>query len=104
LERYQGDLRRMREDGDPKKLLREIPGIGPAGVDIFLREAQAVWPEFAPYLDGKTQEGAERFGLPTTPDKLAALVTQGDLPRLAAGLVRAALDKRVAEDVRSALR
>lgn len=35
MERYKGDLRRLREDTYPKKLLREIPGIGPAGVNIF---------------------------------------------------------------------
>ncbi|MGP3980053.1 endonuclease [Streptomyces sp. KR80] len=99
---YQGDLRRLREAGDPKKLLRDFPGIGPSGVDIFLREVQGVWPEVAPYLDAKALQGAERLGLPTTPKDLAGLVDEGDLPRLAAGLVRVALDKESAEELRAA--
>jgi endonuclease III len=99
---YQGDLRRLREAGDPKKLLRDFPGIGPSGVDIFLREVQGVWPEVAPYLDAKTLQGAERLGLPTTPKDLAGLVDESDVPRLAAGLVRVALDKESAEEVRAA--
>ncbi|TJZ44498.1 endonuclease [Streptomyces piniterrae] len=102
LERYKGDLRRLREGTDPKKLLREVPGIGPTGVDIFLREAQAVWPEFSPYLDRKALDGAERLGLPASPGKLVSLVAEADLPRLAAGLVRTALSKQVAEDVGAA--
>jgi len=38
-------------------------------------------------------EGAKRVGLPTEADRLAELVTMADRPRLAAGLVRVALDK-----------
>ncbi|MDK0518345.1 endonuclease [Streptomyces sp. ML-6] len=102
LGRYQGDLRRLREGTDPEKLLREFPGIGPTGVNIFLREVQGLWPEFSPYLDRKALDGAERLGLSTSPGTLASLVEAADLPRLAAGLVRAALDERVAEEVRSA--
>ncbi len=54
LDRWHGDLRRMREDagGDPKRireLLTEFKGMGPVGADIFLREVQAVWPQVAPY-------------------------------------------------------
>ncbi|MER6221139.1 endonuclease [Streptomyces sp900105755] len=104
LERYGGDLRRLRQaaDGDVgecRRLLRELPGIGPAGADIFLREAQGVWPEAAPYFDAKALQGAARLGLPKSPDAVARLAQEKDYPALAAGLVRAALDKRVAEDV-----
>ncbi|MGP4002239.1 endonuclease [Streptomyces sp. 8N706] len=104
LREYGGDLRRVREgDGaDPKKRLQEFPGIGPTGVNIFLREAQAVWPEFRPYLDRKALDGAGRIGLPTSAKALAGLVDEKDLPRLAAALVRVALDKSAAEEVRAA--
>lgn len=102
LREYDGDLRRMREAGDPKKLLREITGIGPSGVDIFLREAQGVWPEFAPYFDRKALEGAERVGLPKSAASLEKLVVGKDLPRLAAALVRVALHGDAAEEVRAA--
>ncbi|WP_263172277.1 endonuclease [Streptomyces sp. SCSIO ZS0520] len=107
-ERHQGDLRRMRAeaDGDPRRmraLLREVPGIGPTGADIFLREVQDLWPEFAPYIDGKAVQGAERLGLPKTSRTLGRLVPEGHRAELAAGLVRAALDKGVVEEVREAV-
>lgn len=96
---YGGDLRRMRSAGDPGKLLREFPGIGPMGADIFLREVQGIWPETAPHIDRKALDGAERLGLPTTPEALARLVDREDLPRLAAALVRVALHHEVADSV-----
>ncbi|MFG2737688.1 endonuclease [Streptomyces harbinensis] len=107
LDRYGGDLRRLREGADPGEVadrLREFPGIGPLGAAIFLREVQGVWPRYAPYIDGKALDGAERVGLPRSPKALDRLVRRGELPQLTAGLVRVALDKRLAEDVRSLAR
>ncbi|MBP0456420.1 endonuclease [Streptomyces montanisoli] len=97
LERYHGDLRRLRDEtsGDRaelRRLLQQMPGIGPVGADIFLREVQDVWPEAAPYLDEKARQGAGKVGLPKDTKKLAALA--GDDPaRFAAALVRVALDR-----------
>ncbi|MFC9465863.1 HhH-GDP family DNA glycosylase [Streptomyces coelicoflavus] len=101
-ERWGGDLRRLRDqaDGDVpgvRRLLQEFPGVGPTGADIFLREAQLVWPEAAPYLDRKALQGAERLGLPGDPDRLLALAGKAEPAVLAAALVRAAVDKDVAE-------
>ncbi|MCQ8771944.1 endonuclease [Streptomyces telluris] len=109
LDRYRGDVRRLREeaDGDPgrlRKLLQELPGLGPAGVNIFLREVQGVWPEVHPCFDAKAAEGAARLGLPRASGALAGLVKHDDAPAFAAALVRAALDKEVAEEVRKAAR
>ncbi|MFJ4466368.1 endonuclease [Streptomyces sp. NPDC089424] len=102
-ERWGGDLRRLREEAggevpELRRLLQEIPGVGPAGADIFLREAQRVWPEAAPYLDAKALSGAERLGLPKDPARLVELAGDTEPAVLAAALVRAALDKDVAED------
>ncbi|MFE3031404.1 endonuclease [Streptomyces canus] len=101
-ERWGGDLRRLRAEadgrvGELRRLLQEFPGIGPAGADIFLREVQGVWPEVAPYLDGRTLAGAERLGLPKDPEELLNLA--GDAPPdvLAAALVRASIDSEVAD-------
>ncbi|MFI6011127.1 endonuclease [Streptomyces sp. NPDC051243] len=102
-DRWNGDLRRLRKEADGdvaelRRLLQEFPGIGPAGADIFLREAQRVWPEVAPYLDAKALSGAQRLGLPKDPDRLADLAGNTEPAVLAAALVRASLDKEVAED------
>ncbi|MGV9901206.1 endonuclease [Streptomyces sp. NPDC003388] len=102
-ERWHGDLRRLHEEaggdtGELRRLLQEEPGIGPAGADIFLREAQRVWPDIAPYLDRKALSGAGRLGLPEDPGRLARLAGDTEPAVLAAALVRAALDEQAAED------
>jgi hypothetical protein len=48
-DKYQGDLRKLRdaaerEPGRERALLKECKGLGEVGVDIFMREAQIVWP------------------------------------------------------------
>src|ERR1044072_6442855 len=53
VDRYRGDLRRLRDEADGdlrtlRRLLREVPRLGPVGVDIFCREAQQVWPGLRP--------------------------------------------------------
>ncbi|MFF6883034.1 endonuclease [Streptomyces sp. NPDC012421] len=96
LDRYGGDLRRLREEasGDPARiraLLREVPRIGPVGAGIFCREAQAVWPELRPYFDDRSRAAAAALGLPHTPTGLARHVPPDDMARLAAALVRTGL-------------
>ncbi|TYB38828.1 endonuclease [Actinomadura chibensis] len=106
-DKYKGDLRRLAVEAgrDPEKaaeLLQEFPGIGPTGVDIFCREAQAIWPWLRPYVDGQVKKGAERIGLPTEADRLASQVPDKDLARLSAALVRVARDKKLADAVKAA--
>ncbi|MEV5727032.1 MULTISPECIES: endonuclease [Streptomyces] len=101
--RWGGDLRRLRQEargdsGELRRLLQEVPGLGPAGADIFLREVQRVWPEVGPHLDDKALSGARRLGLPTDPDRLLEVAGDTEPAVLAAALVRAALAKEVAED------
>ncbi|WP_018331714.1 hypothetical protein [Actinomycetospora chiangmaiensis] len=103
-DRWKGDLRGMRSeaDGDAGRLaelLTEVPRLGPVGADIFIREVQAVWPEFRPHLDGKATDGAKAVGLPQDAAELADLVSGDDLARFAAALVRAGLDDEVAARV-----
>ncbi|MEU0201142.1 MULTISPECIES: endonuclease [unclassified Streptomyces] len=102
-ERWGGDLRRLRREAagtvpELRRLLQEFPGVGPAGADIFLREAQGVWPEVAPYLDAKALQGAERLELPKEPERLVEAAGRTDPAVLAAALVRAAVDKDVVAD------
>jgi endonuclease III len=102
LDLHGGDLRKLRAEahgdtGELRELLQRVPGMGPVGADIFLREVQDVWPEVAPYLDGKAQQGATRLGLPAEPKKLARLAGDTDRATFAAALVRAALDRSKAK-------
>lgn len=97
LERWGGDLRKLRDaaDRDPKterKLLKEFKGMGDVGVDIFFREVQAAWDELAPFADRRALDAARRLKLPGDPDKLARLASKRDFPRLVAALVRTELD------------
>lgn len=105
LDTYGGDLRELRReaDGDVRRLselLQQVPGLGPTGAAIFLREVQGLWPEAAPYVDAKVVQGAGRVDLPKDPARLARLVGEPELPLFTAALVRCALDKSVADDVR----
>lgn len=98
LERYHGDLRRLRDeaDGDVEGIhqrLKEFKGIGDVGADIFLREVQAVWEPVYPFVDPRAAANAQRLGLPTTGEGLKGLVAREDFPRLVAALVRVGLDK-----------
>jgi hypothetical protein len=101
LTEYDGDLRTLHERTDDlEQDLQQFKGIGPAGAAIFCREVQGTWTDLAPYVDKLAAEGADRLGLPTSPDGLAGLVPAKDLPRLVAGCVRAARDAKVVDDVR----
>ncbi|KAB8193721.1 hypothetical protein FH608_021165 [Nonomuraea phyllanthi] len=108
MERWKGDLRRLREEagGEDRRirqLLMEFPGIGPTGADIFLREVQAVWPQVAPHLDQKVLDGAEKLGLPRQERRLAGLAHSNDeLARLSAALVRVSRSKKTVDEVMSA--
>jgi endonuclease III len=107
LRKWRGDLRRLRAaaGGDARRaagLLTEFPGIGPAGADIFLREAQGTWPELAPCFDQRVLDGAARLGLPREPAALAGLVPGGELARLAAALVRVSRSRGAAGELAQA--
>jgi hypothetical protein len=107
LEKYRGDLRKLRQGAEGRsqieELLQEFKGIGPLGAAIFCREVQGLWTELAPYVDGAA-EGAARLGLPRTPSRLAAYVDRSDLPRLLAACVRAGQDEKATAEFRRATR
>jgi endonuclease III len=98
LEKYGGDLRRLREAAgrDPEReraLLKECKGIGEVGADIFCREAQIVWDELFPFADRRALEAAGRLGLEDDAGRLAKRTSRKDYPRLLAALVRTGLAK-----------
>lgn len=88
LERYRGDLRRLRDStADLSADLQQFKGIGAVGAGIFCRDVQAVWTEVAPYVDDLAADGAAALGLPRSPHRLAALAPTADVPELLAGCV-----------------
>jgi endonuclease III len=97
LERYGGDLRKLRAeaDGDVGAMhtaLKAFKGIGDVGANIFLREVQGVWREVHPFADALVLRAAGRLGLPEGADELAGLVTPADFPRFVSALVRIDLE------------
>lgn len=104
IEHWKADLRLLRDevDGDAsavKKSLQNFDGIGPTGADIFLREAQQVWPSVRPVMDPLVVKGARTSGLPQESGKLSELVSGDDLAPLAAALVRIARDPELLDEL-----
>jgi hypothetical protein len=98
LERYGGDLRKLREEAgrDPGKehaLLRQLKGMGNVGIDIFFREAQVAWDELYPFADERALGEARALGLPGDPKALARGHDRQAFARLVAALVRSSLAK-----------
>ncbi|KRD19180.1 endonuclease [Mycobacterium sp. Root265] len=102
-DRYSGDLRNLADEAGhdvraAARALQQFDGIGPTGADIFLREAQNVWPWAQPYFDKRALKTARELGLPGEPDELLAL-SKGRPAELAAALVRVSLDDELREQV-----
>lgn len=98
LERYGGDLRRLRDQAgrDPaaeRRLLKGCKGIGDVGVDIFFREVQQSWPEVYPFVDQRALRAAVRVGMGDTAEKISSLAGGRDFVRLVDGLVQMDFDK-----------
>lgn len=98
LERYGGDLRKLREEagrdpGRERSLLRQLKGMGNVGIDIFFREAQVAWDELYPFADERALAEAKRLGLPGDPKALARGHDRQAFARLVAALIRSSLAK-----------
>jgi hypothetical protein len=97
LERWGGDLRKLREEAErePKRerrLLKEFKGVGDVGVDIFFREVQVGWDELFPFADRRALDAAGRLKLGKDANGLVKLAGENDFPRLVAALVRVELE------------
>ena len=100
LERYRGDLRRLRREADrdparERSLLKQCKGLGDVGVSIFSREVQLAWGELYPFADKRALDAAERLGLGKDAQALAKQVPRQEFPRLVAALIRAGLARDI---------
>jgi hypothetical protein len=101
VERWDGDLRNLREEAgrEPAReraLLKELKGIGDVGVDIFFREVQTAWEELRPFADRKALQAAAELGVGDDAEAVGRLAEReagGDVALLVAALVRCALAK-----------
>lgn len=46
-------------------LKNQVKGLGPTGLDIFLRRVQWLWKSAYPYVDNRTSQSLKQIGLPT---------------------------------------
>lgn len=97
LDRYDGDLRKLRDDTgrDPRAertALKQVKGLGDVGVDIFFREVQRAWDELYPFADKRALAAARRLKLGSDARALAKLADgPAEFTRLVAALVRTEL-------------
>ena len=69
LDRYDGDLNNLLDEADGERdqlyaALVEFPGMDDAGIALFLREAQRLRLEVAPFAHERALAAAKRLGLP----------------------------------------
>ena len=100
LERYRGDLRRLRDEAgrEPRReraLLKELKGLGDVGVDVFFREVQVAWDELYPFADRRALRAAQRLGLGGDARALARLAggDAEEFSRLVAALVGVGVER-----------
>jgi hypothetical protein len=92
-ERYDADLRRLRDDAGNdtdrlQTLLQGAKGVGPLGAAIFCREVQTIWDELRPFADERVLGMADRLGLGGSEAELARVAGTDDLSVVTAALVR----------------
>ena len=104
VDRYHGDLRRLRSEARrdrnaERRLLTRLPGVTDAAVDLFLREVQVIWPEAGPFFDRRSLRAAARLGLGGTVEEVAPLAGAGAerVAWLAGALARVDLEDRYPE-------
>jgi endonuclease III len=73
---HDGALSRLRvmNTADMRKALLEVKGVGPTGVDIFLRRIQAEWSHVYPVADDRSRTALDHLGLPQDGNELADLI------------------------------
>ncbi len=88
VDQYRGDLRRLRaaagyDRSEERRLLTALPGVDGEVVDLFLREAQALWREAAPTADRRALVAARRLGLGRSAAELENLAGSRESEKLA---------------------
>ncbi|KAE8146404.1 hypothetical protein BDV25DRAFT_162585 [Aspergillus avenaceus] len=100
-DKYDGDLNNLLEKAhhdreSVRKLIKEVRGLGDLGVELFLNNVQSVWPDMAPFVDGRSLKTADEVGIGTDMDAIFEELKRDSMKmsRLANGLSTARLEKR----------
>ncbi len=74
--------------------VKEVKGVGPLGIALFISTVQAVIPALAPYLDDRNASAAERLGLTTDVEALFKDLGEdaGRMGRVASALTHVRLE------------
>ncbi|MGW0433563.1 hypothetical protein ACWDV4_13625 [Micromonospora sp. NPDC003197] len=88
VERYRGDVRRMRvaagyDRERERRLLGELAGVDEQVVDLFFRDVQAVWREAAPVVDRHALTAARRLDLARSAAELVEVAGSAESEKLA---------------------
>jgi hypothetical protein len=110
VERYRGDLRRLRTEakrdpGRERELLKRLPGVTDRAVDNFFQEVQVLWQEVAPFVDRRALAAARKLDLGRTVADLTELAKAREsekLSWLAGALVRVDVENRY-DEIRAAV-
>ncbi|MBX6357339.1 MAG: hypothetical protein IRZ05_15990 [Micromonosporaceae bacterium] len=110
VDRYRGDLRRLRTEakrdpGRERELLKKLPGVTDRAVDNFFQEVQVLWQEVAPFVDRRALAAARKLDLGRTVADLAGLAKARESERLAwlaGALVRVDVENRY-DEIRAAV-
>lgn len=110
VDRYHGDLRRLRTEArrNPsreRELLKKLPGVTDRAVDNFFQEVQVVWQEVAPFVDRRALAAARKLDIGRTVADLTEIAKAREsekLAWLAGALVRVDMENRY-DEIRAAV-
>jgi hypothetical protein len=110
VDRYRGDLRRLRteakrDSGRERELLKKLPGVTARAVDNFFQEVQVLWQEVAPFVDRRALAAARKLELGNSVADLTELAKAREsekLSWLAGALVRVDVENRY-DEIRAAV-
>ncbi|GFF60103.1 hypothetical protein IFM46972_11540 [Aspergillus udagawae] len=82
-----------------KERLKEIKGIGPLGIEIFMSTVQGVWPSLCPFLGSRDLQVAEQIGLGKDVNAIYELLDGNpeQMAKLSVALTKLRLEKHIEE-------
>ncbi|GIK05069.1 hypothetical protein Aspvir_009168 [Aspergillus viridinutans] len=82
-----------------KERLKEIKGIGPLGIEIFISTVQGLWPSLCPFLGSRDLQVAEQIGLGKDANTIYELLDGNpeQMAKMSVALTKIRLEKHIKE-------